>query len=91
MLPVVEPDGESTARRMVLYAVGLLLFSLIPRWTGMAGNVYLVGAFALGLYFLYAAAKVTRDRTRQRARQVLLASVAYLPLLYVLLLIDRTA
>ncbi len=91
MLPVVEPDGESTARQMLLYAGALLGLSLIPRWTGMTGNWYLFGAVALGLYFLYAAAKITRDRTRQRARHVLLASVIYLPLLYALMVIDRAA
>ena len=91
MLPVVEPDGESTARQMLLYAGALLGLSLIPRWTGMTGNWYLFGAFALGLYFLYAAARITRDRTRRRARHVLLASVIYLPLLYALMVIDRAA
>lgn len=91
MLPVVEPDGLSTARQIVLYLVVLLPISLIPRWVGGEGNLYLVGAAALGLFFLYAGVRVALDRTRQRARRVLLASVVYLPLLYCLMLIDRVA
>jgi heme o synthase len=89
MLPVVEPDGESTARRIVLFSLALIPISLLPKFLHMAGNVYLIGAIALGLTFLYAAARAAFDRTNARARQVLLASVVYLPLLYGLLVFDR--
>jgi protoheme IX farnesyltransferase len=89
MLPVVEPDGESTARRILFFSVLLIPISLLPKFIGDAGNIYLVGALALGLYFLYAGVRVAFDRTRLRARQVLLASVVYLPLLYGLLVLDR--
>ncbi|HUA82719.1 MAG TPA: heme o synthase [Bryobacteraceae bacterium] len=89
MLPVVEPDGESTARRIVLFSLALVPVSLLPRFFGSAGNVYLAGALALGLLFVLAGARAAFDRTRPRARQVLLASVVYLPLLYGLLVLDR--
>ena len=91
MLPVVEPDGESTARRIVLYSLVLIPISLIPKYLSMAGDVYLFGALALGLLFLYAGVRISFDRTRQQARRVLLASVVYLPVLYGLLVFDRTA
>ena len=91
MLPVVEPDGESTARRIVLFSLALIPISLIPKYLLMAGNIYLFGALALGLLFLYAGVRISFDRTRQEARHVLLASVVYLPVLYGLLLIDRAA
>jgi len=89
MLPVVEPDGESTARRIWMFSLLLIPISLLPRYMDMAGNVYLFGALALGLYFLYAGARAAFDRTRLRARKVLLASVVYLPVLYGLLVFDR--
>ena len=91
MLPVVEPDGESTARRILLYSLILIPISLVPKFLSMAGNVYLAGALVLGLLFLYAGVRVTFDRTRQQARRVLLASVVYLPILYGLMLLDRPA
>jgi protoheme IX farnesyltransferase len=91
MLPVVEPDGQSTARRIVLFSLVLIPISLIPKYLSMAGNVYLFGALALGLLFLYAGVRISFDRTRQEARRVLLASVVYLPVLYGLLIFDRTA
>ncbi len=89
MLPVVEPDGESTARRIVLFSLALVPVSLLPRFFGSAGDFYLAGALALGLLFVLAGARAAFDRTRSRARQVLLASVVYLPLLYGLLVLDR--
>jgi len=90
MLPVVEPDGGSTARQILLYSVLLIPISLLPRWMGMTGSVYMFGALALGLWYLYSGVRVTFDRTKLRARKVLLASVLYLPLLYGLMVLDPT-
>jgi protoheme IX farnesyltransferase len=88
MLPVVEPDGISTARQIVLCSVLLIPVSLLPQLLGMTGKVYLVGAFALGIWFLYSGIRVALDPTRPKARKVLLTSVAYLPLLYILMVVD---
>jgi protoheme IX farnesyltransferase len=89
MLPVVEPDGRSTARQIVLYGLALIPVSLAPSILGMSGRIYLVGALLLGLYFLYSGVRVALDRTIMRARNVLLVSVFYLPLIYGLMLLDR--
>jgi protoheme IX farnesyltransferase len=91
MLPVVEPDGESTARRILWFSLALIPFSLVPKFLSMTGNIYLIGATAMGLLFLYAGLRITFDRTRQQARRVLLASVVYLPVLYGLMLFDHAA
>jgi heme o synthase len=91
MLPVVEPDGKSTARRILLYSIALIPISLLPKFFAMAGNIYLYGALALGLAFVYYGLRIRWDRTRQQARLVLLASVVYLPLLFSLMLFDRPA
>jgi protoheme IX farnesyltransferase len=91
MLPVVEPDGVSTARQILWYSLALIPISLIPKFLFMTGNLYLVGALALGMFFVYAGLGIRAQRTRQQARRVLLASVIYLPVLYSLMLIDRPA
>jgi protoheme IX farnesyltransferase len=91
MLPVVEPDGKSTARRILVYSAALIPISLMPKFFAMAGSLYLYGALALGLLFLYYGLRIRTDRTRQQARRVLLASVVYLPLLFSLMLFDRPA
>jgi len=90
MLPVVEPDGASTARQMVAFAALLIPASLLPNFFAMAGHWYLAAALLLGAFFLRSAVSVMRQRTTLNARGVLRASVAYLPLLYVALLLDRT-
>jgi heme o synthase len=91
MLPVVEPDGESTARRILWFSLALIPISLVPKFLAMTGNVYLIGAAVMGLLFLYAGLRISFDRTRQQARRVLLASVIYLPVLYGLMLFDHAA
>ena len=70
MLPVVESDGESTARRIVLYSLALLPISLMPKFLGMTGNIYLYGAAILGMLFLFTGYRILNDRTRQCARNV---------------------
>jgi protoheme IX farnesyltransferase len=89
MLPVVEPDGMSTGRQIILYASTLIPVSLFPVLLGMSGKVYLVGALLLGGWFLYTGIRVAFDRTNVRARRVLLASIIYLPVIYGLMIFDR--
>jgi heme o synthase len=88
MLPVVEPDGISTARHMAGFALLLIPASLLPNFLHMAGHWYLAAALLLGASFLRATLAVMRDRTLLNARAVLRASVIYLPLLYLALVVD---
>lgn len=88
MLPVIDPEGERTARHILFTALLLLPVSLLPSYLSMTGALYLVGATILGVMYAWAGWKVANDRTVLRARKVLLVSVAYLPLLYVLMVID---
>lgn len=89
MLPVVEPDGESTSRQIFLFSLLLIPVSLLPTFVGMTGRLYLLGTLAIGLAFFYTAVRITQERSRLRARQVLLASVIYLPVVFGLILLDR--
>jgi protoheme IX farnesyltransferase len=89
-LPVVEPDGKSTARQMLAGALLLVPISLLPAYLSMAGRLYGIGALALGAGFVLVTLRLALDRTAVRARSVLLASVVYLPLLYGLLLADSS-
>ncbi len=89
MLPVVEPDGMSTRRQIILYASTLIPVSLFPVLLGMSGKIYLVGALMLGGWFLYTGVRVAFDLTNTRARHVLLASIVYLPAIYGLMVFDR--
>jgi protoheme IX farnesyltransferase len=85
MLPVVEPDGRVTAQQIVIYTLMLLPVSLLPAVLGMSGRIYLFGAAVLGLLFLYSSLRAAFSMSRQQARRLLLASVLYLPLLFILM------
>ena len=93
MLPVVEPDGESTSRRMLYFSLALLPISLLPSFMGMAGRIYLVGAVVLGFALLYFGIRLaflnlplSSAPSKMRARHVLQATVIYLPLLFALMM-----
>ncbi len=89
MLPVVEPDGRVTAQQIVVYTILLLPVSLLPTVLGISGKVYLYGAIVLGLLFLYSSVRAALSKSRQEARRLLLASVIYLPLLFILMVLNR--
>jgi protoheme IX farnesyltransferase len=91
MLPVIEPDGESTARRIVACSLLLIPISLVPQLAGMTGSVYTVAALVAGLGLLGMGVRLRTERTFARARQVLLASVLYLPVVLTAMVLDRRA
>jgi len=79
MLPVTDPEGGSTARQVVLQTLALLVISLAPVGLNLAGGAYLAGASVLGVAFLAFGLAFARVRSRERARRLFLASLAYLP------------
>ncbi|HNY41546.1 MAG TPA: heme o synthase [Bryobacteraceae bacterium] len=88
MLPVVEPDGISTSRQILLTAAILIPVSLLPAFFSMTSHWYLAAALILGGLFLKSAAICARQCTAVNARGVLKASVMYLPLIYLALVLD---
>lgn len=98
MLPVVEPDGKSTSRQILLYSIALVPISLLPGFLGMSGRIYLLGAFGLSLALLYfgvrlAALKLapTSPLSKRKARHLLQATVFYLPLLFALMMLNTVS
>jgi protoheme IX farnesyltransferase len=89
LLPVVHPDGKSTARQAVLFSVALIPVSLAPFVLQMSGPIYAAGAMAGGVALLWASVTFLQDRTDERARRLFLGSITYLPLLWILMIADR--
>jgi len=89
VLPVVDPDGASTERQVVLACVALVCVSLLPAAAGWTGLIYFVGALLLGLAFSAVGVVQALLPSPRAARHVLLASLLYLPLLLGLLAFDR--
>lgn len=90
MLPVIEPDGRSTARQAVLYAAALLPLSLAPTLVGITTPAYFVGALTLTLAFLGLTLQFARTRSEADARRVFFGSIIYLPLLWIMMIAGRT-
>jgi protoheme IX farnesyltransferase len=95
MLPVVEATGKATSREIVLYSIVLLPASFAPTLWHMSGLPYLAGAIVMGGILLWfgirlAAFKqpLTSGHSKRRARQLLLATVFYLPLLFALMMLN---
>ena len=98
MLPVVQPDGWSTVVEALVYAVIMIPVSLLPWYFDIAGRVYAGAALVLGVgYLVYTIrfAKILKapsfNASRPFARALLKASVLYLPLLLIVMMLDATA
>jgi heme o synthase len=89
MLPVIDPDGQRTGQQAVSHTLALLIVSLCPFAFKVAGPIYLAGAFILGVMFLSCAIRFSRQLTPARARLLFLASILYLPLLLVMMVLDK--
>ena len=87
MIPVLDPTGARTSRSMIFWCVVLIAASLLPVVLSPVDFVYLVGALALGAFFLRSTLKFRHNRTERQARQVLKASILYLPSIMGLLLV----
>src|SRR6201987_6020834 len=78
------------AFQTLLPALALIALALFPKLSGDAGWTYTVGAEILSFSFSYFAAQLVLFRTNVSARRLLVASIAYLPILVVLMVLDRT-
>jgi heme o synthase len=90
MLPVIEPDGRSTARQAVVYTAALLPVALAPTLVGMSGTMYFAGALLCTLIFLGFSLRFAMTRAVRDARRLFFTSIIYLPVLWALMIVDRT-
>jgi protoheme IX farnesyltransferase len=86
MLPVVRGE-RTTARRIVIYTLALVAFTVVPFAAGAFGLVYLASALALGGVFIVLAVRLGNGE-RRRAALAFHYSLAYLALLFVAAAID---
>ena len=98
MLPVMDASGRRTVRQILGYGAALIPVSLAPFFLHMSGWIYFGGAIVLGIAYLWFGLRLARLRlppsaaaSKKEARELLRASVMYLPLLLVLLMVTRTA
>jgi protoheme IX farnesyltransferase len=87
-LPVVDPDGASTNRQVLLHCGALWVVSFLPTLIGISGSTYFIAAFFLGAAFLLSGVKLVLTPTRSSARRLLFASLIYLPMLLLVMAWD---
>jgi heme o synthase len=88
-LPVIDPDSGSTDRQIISHTAALLVVSLLPTLLGFAGTIYFVAAFVLGVVFLANGISLAMNSTFLGARRLLYASLIYLPVLLLIMALDR--
>jgi heme o synthase len=90
---VVLPPGERRVHFMAWQSMMPLLVLVLmiptPVLLGQAGLVYLIGASVLSSVFLCFGAQLALRKTNLAARQLLFASIIYLPLVFILLVLDK--
>ena len=89
IISVRDVKGRRTSRHMLVYSLVLLAVSLLPAIYGSSSYLYGVGAALLGLAYLASGVWFMLRRTKDVARLSLLASITYLPCLFILMMIDK--
>jgi protoheme IX farnesyltransferase len=89
VLPASALEGQFVAWQSLVPALGLFVVAIVPALRGQSGITYFAGAFVLGGAFLYYSARFALQRSVASARQLLFASIIYLPVLFALLALDK--
>jgi protoheme IX farnesyltransferase len=84
---VVDPSGRSAGRMSLWGAAVLLPIGVVPSLVGMVGWGYGAVALAVGLSYLIPAVLFFLRRDDRSARGLLVASFAYIPLVFVAILL----
>ena len=89
MLPVKDPNGFLVAQRSVFYTFLLAITTLLVVTFGFASWVYLVVVIALNLYLgVRAYCFLAHENKMGNAQKLFIASILYLPVLLIVLLLD---
>jgi protoheme IX farnesyltransferase len=87
VMPVVHPNGSTTAIQIAIHSFTLLPATIAPALVGLARPEYAIGAFAVSGSFLLLGLRASWTMSVIDNRRLFLASLAFLPAIFVLLLI----
>jgi len=90
MLPSEYPGSKHTNYHILFFTIALLGTSIGLFALKLVGIIYIVGAVIIGMLFLSVALKVFYDINDQNAKQLLYASFIYLPILLLLIILDKS-
>jgi protoheme IX farnesyltransferase len=89
MLPVIDPEGRRAGKQAVYWAFLMVVASLEPKFSGLAGNGYLAVAVVFGLALFALAVRFLADRNERTARALFYGSITYLPLLWIAMVANK--
>jgi protoheme IX farnesyltransferase len=89
VLPRDQPIVLFVTYQVMIPLLVLVPLSMTPVFFGRAGLGYLVAALVLGIAFIYRADRLAVHQSNAAARRLLLTSIVYLPLIFIVLVLDR--
>jgi heme o synthase len=89
VLPLNEQRGRYVIWQSFVASLVLLAVSLVQGVYEKSSLVYFVGALMIGTIFSYYSAQLALRKSNASARQLLVASILYLPAIFVLMMLDR--
>jgi len=84
-----DANPRGIGRQIVINCLALLVLGLMPTLVGLAGAVYFIAALAVGIAFLACGIGAAFSLTESSARRLLVASLVHLPVLLLLMVIDK--
>jgi protoheme IX farnesyltransferase len=88
MLPSFDLDSRFTTAEIIFFTVALIVTTMLPL-RGSVTAAYLIGMALAGVFLLYHAAKLTQSGSKTPASRLLHASVIYLPVVLVIMMIGK--
>jgi len=88
VLPLNERRDRYVVLQSLIASLGLAVVTLLPAIYGKSGFSYLVGALMLGGIFIYYSSELALQRSNTSARRLLVASILYLPAVFLLMMLD---
>ena len=89
LLPSKEGRGKSSALQIMLFTLVLIPVSLLPIKFGMAGTTLGIISVLAGIAFFMQSLKLYKECSVKAARELMFGSFIYLPVVQIILLIDK--
>jgi protoheme IX farnesyltransferase len=89
LLPSKEGRGKSSALQIMLFTLVLIPVSLLPIKFGMAGTTLGIISILAGIAFFMQSVKLYKECSVKAARELMFGSFVYLPVVQIILLIDK--
>ncbi|MDE2060369.1 MAG: heme o synthase [candidate division NC10 bacterium] len=89
LLPLIDPDDRLTSYQIVGNCLILLAVSLLPTLIGFSGPLYFLGALALGIGMVGCGVTLALRRSTADVRRLVFTSLVQLPVLFLLMVLDR--